>query len=82
MRFKMLVIFLKKILRNAFKVTKIAKKMKIRRTTIMTIVFVILIFASAVVAVYVANRHAAKACKAEKEQVSLFINSKNINHGI
>ena len=48
----------------------------------MTIVFVIFIFASAVVAVYVANRHAAKACKAEKEQVSLFINSKNINHGI
>ena len=39
----------------------------------MTIIFVILIFASAVVAVYVANRHAAKACKAEKEQVSLFI---------
>ena len=35
----------------------------------MTIVFVILIFASAVVAVYVANRHAAKACKAEKDQV-------------
>lgn len=42
----------------------------------MTIIFVILIFASAVVAVYVANRHAAKVCKAEKEQVSLFINSK------
>ena len=48
----------------------------------MTIVFVILIFASAVVAVFVANSHAANVCMAEKEQVSLFINSKNINHGI
>lgn len=48
----------------------------------MTIVFVILIFASAVAAVYFANRHAAKACKATTEQVSLFINSENLNHGI